>query len=65
MSTSNRLYRVMLACGCVVVSRFGEQVVPEPDDILRCPISHGGKPQTVISVEAVDDNWQDEYIWST
>ena len=47
------LYRVTLACGCVLESRFGEHVVPEPGDPIRCPLAHGGMPQTVVSVEQV------------
>ena len=64
MSTPARLYRVRLSCGCVLESRFGENVVPEPGDLLRCPIAHGGMPQTVVSVEVVDDDQESEYIWS-
>ena len=62
--TPARLYRVRLACGCVLESRFGEYVVPEPGDPMRCPLAHGGMPQTVVSVEVVDDDKPDEYIWS-
>ena len=55
MSTPARFYRITLACGCVLESRFGEYVVPEPGDPLRCPLAHGGMPQTVVSVELLDD----------
>ena len=70
MSTPARLYRVRLACGCLLESRFLPNVVPEPGDPLRCPIAHGGMPQTVVSVESstdaqtLDDDKADEYIWS-
>ena len=66
MSTEPALYRVRLSCGCVLVSRFGEYVVPEPGDPMRCPLAHGGMPQTVVSVEplAERDDKPDEYIWS-
>ena len=70
MSTPARLYRVTLACGCVLESRFLPNVVPEPGDPLRCPIAHGGMPQTVVSVESsadaqmLDDNQESDYIWS-
>jgi len=58
------LYRITLTCGCIVVSRFGEHVVPVPGDLLRCYERHGGMPQTVVSVEPLDDDKSDEYIWS-
>jgi len=64
MNAPARLYRIVLACGCVLESRFGEYVVPVPGDIIKCPIAHGGMPQTVVSVEPLDDDQQAGYIWS-
>ena len=67
MSTPARLYRVTLACGCVLESRFLPNVVPEPGDPMRCPLAHGGMPQTVVSVVQMDDAPLDKesgYIWS-
>jgi len=69
-STPARLYRVRLSCGCVLKSRFGEHIVPEPGDLLRCWERHGGMPQTVESVVPVDDEppatneGHDGNIWS-
>ena len=69
-STPTRLYRVRLSCGCVLESRFLPNVVPEPGDPMRCPIAHGGMPQTVESVVPLDDEppatneGHDGNIWS-
>ena len=67
MSAPAHLYCVRLSCGCVLESRFGEYVVPEPGDPMRCPLAHGGMPQTVVSVEPLDDDKpekESDYVWS-